>query len=297
MRLDGLALCAWITVFAACALCVVGGCTSPAGRLSGGGSSDSALPDDTQLIHQQASEILESQSQVPAAAKKASAAEPTRNDTDLIRFADKLKIDVWMRDRRSQLQGFPIDVETPESGTVFIPHVGNMVVTELSPETLQKNLQARFSEILMDSSVIVRRSRGEPMGSGSLVGSVRGAMSIDDAPEHIVMMGSISRPGIYSLGASLRLREALAIAGGIDDRRSSPNVFVVRGSQEKPEVIRVNINDIFTGRDMRQNILLQNQDAIFVPTKRIWKMADFVGTLLSPVISVREAIWMYDRLR
>jgi len=62
-------------------------------------------------------------------------------------------------------------------------------------------------------------------------------------------------------------------------------------------VIRVNINDIFTGRDMRQNILLQNQDAIFVPTKRIWKMADFVGTLLSPVISVREAIWMYDRLR
>jgi len=282
----------WCVRIAAAAFCSVwiAGCASSSGA-AGGGSSEDAV-----LVQQQSTAIISSLELVPPTVKAVPAVS-TRNDTDLIRFADKLKIDVWMRDRQSQLQGFPIDLETPESGTVFIPHLGNMVVTDLSPERLQANLQARFSEILMDSSVIVRRSRGEPIGSGRLVGTVRGAMSIDDAPEHIVMMGSITRPGIYSLGASLRLREALALAGGIDDRRSSRNVFVVRGSQDNPEVLRVNIQDIFTGRDMRQNILLQDKDAIFVPTKRLWQMADFVGTLLSPVITVRDAIWMVDRFK
>lgn len=279
--------------YAAAACFLFFGCTSASWQRTGG-NPDAALVDEAQVVHNQAAAMMAEP--LPLRDVKTDAAPaPAQGASDQIRYGDKLTIDVWMRDRLSQIKGFPIDVETPESGYVFVPHVGNMHVTEFTPDLLQRRLQERFSEILVDASVIVRRSRGEAIGSGRLVGSVRGAMSIDDAPEHIVMMGTVIRPGIYSLGPELRLREALALAGGVDGRRSSANVFVVRGMQDKPDVIEVNINDIFLGRDLSKNILLQDKDAIYVPTKRIVRMADFMSTLLSPIISVRDAIWVYDR--
>ena len=259
-------------------LCMSGCRTGTSGR-----GAEALAVDESVVLDRQVSDML---------------ARGTAPSADVIRMGDKLIIDVWMRDRISQLGGFPLEMEMPESGIVFIPHVGNLQVSTYTPDQLQEYLQGVFSEILHDSTVIVRRSRGEPIGSGRLVGSVRGAMSIDDAAEHFVMMGSVARPGVYSLGPGLRLREALALAGGLEMRRSSRRIFIVRGSHDDPEVIRININHIYYGRKLEQaNIVLQHQDAIYVPFSRMWRVADFVSTLLSPIISVREAIFVYDRFR
>jgi polysaccharide export outer membrane protein len=73
--------------------------------------------------------------------------------------------------------------------------------------------------------------------------------------------GEVHRPGAYALTSPKTIYEALIEAGGPADFARQTKVYVLRG-QEK---IAFNYKDVSRGRNMRQNILLQNGDVIVVP--------------------------------
>jgi len=73
--------------------------------------------------------------------------------------------------------------------------------------------------------------------------------------------GEVRRPGAYPLTAPKTMYEALIEAGGFAEFGHPKKIYVLRGQQKIP----FNYNDVSKGKNLQQNILLQNGDVIVVP--------------------------------
>jgi polysaccharide biosynthesis/export protein len=104
--------------------------------------------------------------------------------------------------------------------------------------------------------------------------------------KHIWMLGALNQPGIYPTATPTTLLEALARAGGT--KRSSSAVttvdladlghaFVIRGGTNIP----VNFQRLLEQGDMSQNIYLQPDDFIYVPSSSAREIYLF-GAVRSP---------------
>lgn len=201
---------------------------------------------------------------------------------------DKIAVQIWLKDKVTQLSGFPLELEVGESGQVFMPHVGMVKLSGKTVTDAQAELQTTLEKTLNDITVIVARK-----GERTFLG-VEGKSSVE-LGRHFLVMGHINRPGMYPFEHGLRVRDAIAIAGG-PAHYYSPNLYLVRGDRFKPEVKRININDIFFGENLEDNVLLTSNDAIYLTPKFLYQVADFITLLLSPVTSVRDSLWVYDRV-
>jgi protein involved in polysaccharide export with SLBB domain len=201
---------------------------------------------------------------------------------------DKIAVQIWLKDKVTQLAGYPLELEVGEAGQVFMPHLGLVTLSGKSVPEVQVEFQASLAKNLNDVTVIVARKAEKAFGG-------RDGLRMAEAGRHYIIMGFIGQPGVYPLEHGLRVREAIAIAGGLK-HYARANIYLVRGELDKPEVKRVNMNDIFFGDNLQDNVLLQANDAIYVSTKGLYQVADFIQLLLSPITSIRDSLWVYDRL-
>jgi protein involved in polysaccharide export with SLBB domain len=92
--------------------------------------------------------------------------------------------------------------------------------------------------------------------------------------KHVWVLGRLNRPGIYPLTGSMTLLESLALAGGTAHSTSQLSAqeladlrhsFVVRQGQFLP----VDFHRLLKSGDMSQNIYLQPDDFVYVPSSLI----------------------------
>lgn len=203
---------------------------------------------------------------------------------------DKIAIQIWLKDKVTQLSGYPLELAVGESCQVFMPHVGLVNLSGKSVPDVQDELQTNLGKTLNNITVIVtRKAEMTTMTVG------REGKSSVELGRHYIIMGFINRPGLYPIEHGVRVREAIAIAGGLA-HYARANIYLVRGDRDKPEVKRINMNDIFFGDNLQDNVLLTANDAIYVSSKSLYQVADFVQLLLSPITSIRDTLWVYDRL-
>ena len=263
---------------AALLLALGGGCASPQPSASSPEDQASAVA----LLKQQEAQLL--------AEKDASfSGDAAVHSPRLlpIQSGDRIRIEIWLKDRISQLSGFPLETVVPETGDVFLPHQGAIQVAGQTTPQLTATLQTMMNPILQDAHVVVTAQREKVLSRDQREGVVLG--------NHVVVLGFVQRPGIYAAQPGLRVRDVLAMAGDFT-RNANKTVFLVRGDRLSPEVLRVRMDDVLRGRDMSQNVLLAANDAIYVSPKKMWEVADFISTLLMPIVSVRDAYWVYDRV-
>jgi hypothetical protein len=95
----------------------------------------------------------------------------------------------------------------------------------------------------------------------------------------VFVFGEIMRPGLFQYEVSITLLEAIIRAGGPSFYGKANDVFVIRGDETKPEALRINIKDIYEKGDFRQNIALQNNDIVYVPTNLPGDIRDMVRSV------------------
>ncbi len=217
---------------------------------------------------------------------------------------DKLFVQVWLKDRISQANGYPQEVEVPESGEVFFSYIGMVKVAGRTADELQQEMQQKFSHILKDVYVVVDRKIDKEKSAIALqaVSGIQTSIiqattinKIGTVPQHFLMLGHINRPGVYPFTPGITVAQAIAL-GGDFSRYAHHRIFLVRGTKEKPEVIRIDVDDILLGKDLSQNIELAANDAIYVAPKQMWKISEFISLMLMPIMQVRDTLWVYDRL-
>jgi len=126
-------------------------------------------------------------------------------------------------------------------GKITIPLVGDVQAAGLTPERLGEQLKQALSEYINAPDVNVTVSQ---------VNSKKFYIS-----------GNVAKPGEYPLVLPTRVFDALSNAGGFRDFANKKKIVIVRGAER----IRFNYLDVLKGKDVEQNVFLENGDTIIVP--------------------------------
>jgi polysaccharide biosynthesis/export protein len=149
---------------------------------------------------------------------------------------DALYIRVW---QNPELSG---TVTVGPDGTISLQLIDEVKASGLTPRQLEEALVQKLKAFLVTPEVNVQ------------VLAVR-------SRTYIILGDGVARPGIYPLTRPMTVMEALIAGGSFSPFAKKNKIYVLRGTQKFP----FNWNDVSKGKNLGQNILIQNGDQIYVP--------------------------------
>lgn len=152
---------------------------------------------------------------------------------------DVLEIDVWNKAELSR------KVPVRPDGQISLPLVNDIQASGLTPMELRSRLLARLSEYMAAPEVSV------------IVTDVRSFK--------ISVLGEVSKPGRFELKASIRLVDALALAGGLTDYASRGNVLVLRSRGQDLTTHRFDYDKLRSADPRVVGFFLEPDDVVLVP--------------------------------
>ena len=145
---------------------------------------------------------------------------------------------------------------------ISLPLIGDVAVEGMTPGQLSEALTKRFSEYVKNPSVSV---------------IVTGFNS-----KKIYVVGEVFQQGSYPYTGEMTAFEAVEEAGSFTRRASLKRVILVRGDLENPQVIDVNLRDVFKQGIKEKDLLLQPEDIVFVPPNGFAKVGYAIEQVLFP---------------
>ena len=148
---------------------------------------------------------------------------------------DILLIRVWREPELSSA------VEIRPDGKISLPLIGEVQAAGQTAEALKAKVVERLSEFINKPEVMV---------------SIQAVRS-----RRYHLTGEVNRPGTFPLVVPVTILEALTNAGGFREFANTKKITVLR----KGKTIKFNYNDVVKGKNMEQNVLVENGDFINVP--------------------------------
>jgi polysaccharide export outer membrane protein len=159
-------------------------------------------------------------------------------------------------------------VAVQPDGYVTLKGVGSIFIEGQTVPELTETLKAAYAKILHDPVI---------------------AISLKDFEKpYFIASGQVQKPGKYDLRSDLTVTQAVAIAGGFNDKAKHSQVVLFRpipggGFEAK----LVNIKKLLASRDLSEDVKLQPGDTLFVPQNRYSKIRPYIptanmGAYLSP---------------
>jgi polysaccharide export outer membrane protein len=160
---------------------------------------------------------------------------PVDPKTYLIGPEDILAIRVWREPELSQ------GVQVRPDGKITMQLVGELQAAGLTPAQLQAKVVEALSEYINKPEVNVA------------------LMSVQSKKYYIT--GEVTRPGTFPLVVPITVLEALTNAGAFREFANTKKITILRNGK----ILKFNYNDVVKGKNMDQNIMLENGDYIVVP--------------------------------
>lgn len=148
---------------------------------------------------------------------------------------DVVYVRVW---REPDLSG---QLAIRPDGKITMPLINEVKASGLTPAQLGDNITQALSKFINNPQVMVA------------VQAVRS--------KRYFMSGEINRPGAYPLASPTTIFEAITMAGGFREFAGKGKVTIIRGNQR----FRFNWNQVVKGKNLAQNIPLENGDQVVVP--------------------------------
>jgi polysaccharide export outer membrane protein len=169
---------------------------------------------------------------------------------------DILQISVWQNPDLNQEVGVRPD------GKISFPLIGDIQASGLSITALDQRVTERLREYIKYPEVSISIKK---------IGGSR-----------VVVLGQVSNPGIYAVAGRRTIMEAIAMAGGLTRDAVASSAILIRGGFAAPNAQRINLSKLLKG-DLRQNIILESEDIVFVPRKFISDVNYFLSQILDPL--------------
>jgi polysaccharide biosynthesis/export protein len=152
-------------------------------------------------------------------------------------------------------------LEVLPDGSINLPLAGKVRVAGLTTEQVAANVSKLMRE---------RRILNNPEVSVNL---------LEIKSRKVKVFGAIGRAGQYFLRPEQRLLDVVAEAGGVDFSKDSTQIFVMRKvDQHSKLAIEINLNDLIQGKDPNSNILLADEDIIYIPRAKRYMIMGEVKT-------------------
>jgi polysaccharide biosynthesis/export protein len=174
-----------------------------------------------------------------AAAEQQAAQSDSSSSHYLIGANDLLNIFVWKETDLTR------DVTVMPDGRITYPLVGEIDAAGHTVTDLKEKITEKLKNFISspEVTVIVRESRSQK----------------------IYTLGKVTRSGQIQLEPSMTVLQALSAAGGCTEWADTKNIMIVRRTSGKETMFRFNYQDVISGKDLKQNIVLEPNDTIVVP--------------------------------
>jgi len=173
----------------------------------------------------------------------------------------------------AQSQTFQVE----EDGSVKLPAIGNVKVAGLRRIEAQKLIEDTYSKEILKNPII----------------------ELKIINLKVTMLGEVKAQGNYSLTKDkTSLIELIGQAGGLTDKADEKHIKIIRGTEQNPKTIQINLNDvqsinspeavlqsgdiIYVAQNSRaaRNDNLQNFSTIFQPALILFNTALIIFTLV-----------------
>ena len=190
---------------------------------------------------------------VSAAPAGAAPALQERNPRYHLRRGDSFDLDFAMTPEFNQTVAIQPD------GYVALKGVGSLYVEGKTVPELTESLKTAYAKILHDPVI---------------------AISLKDFEKpYFIASGQVAKPGKYDLRGDLTVTEAVAIAGGFDDKSKHSQVVLFRpvpGGGFEAKLI--NVKKLLASHNLSEDVQLQPGDLLYVPQNAFSKIRPFIPT-------------------
>ena len=206
-------------------------CAQPVNRTEPKNEEPQSLGPATAKTQEEAENSVKAPPAIPALPTAA----PVDPKTYVIGPNDILLIRVW---REPELTGA---VQVRPDGKVTMPLIGEVEAAGQTPEGLKNRIAEMLQEYIVKPEVYIS------------------LQSVQSRKYHIT--GEVFRSGTFPLVVPTTVLEALTNAGGFREFANSKKITILR----KGKILKFNWNEVTKGKNMEQNVLLENGDYIVVP--------------------------------
>jgi polysaccharide export outer membrane protein len=150
-------------------------------------------------------------------------------------------------------------VAVQPDGYVALKGVGSLYVEGKTVPELTESLKTAYAKILHDPVI---------------------AISLKDFEKpYFIASGQVGKPGKYDLRGDLTVTEAVAIAGGFDEKSKHSQVVLFRPLPAGGfEAKLINVKKLLADRNMSEDLQIQPGDLLYVPQNSFSKIKPFLPT-------------------
>jgi len=189
------------------------------------------------------------------------------NGTYRVGAADVLSITV--RDNRD----LDTEVVVRPDGNITVPLLKDVYVEGMTPVEIAQKLDAEYANYIKDVETWV---------------TVIGFNS-----KRIYVFGEVEREGPQPFMGDVTLIDAIANAGSLTRQASPGRVLVVRGDLSEPKIWKINLKKITMKGQAQYNLMLRENDIVFVPTNPFAKVGYTIDNILYPFRSILAAAYTF----
>lgn len=187
---------------------------------------------------------------------------------------DKIEISVFLHEELHKI--LRIDV----SGKIMYPLIDDIKAAGLSIFDLRDKIREGLSSHIIDPQVTV------------------GVDSVQS--QKVIVLGEVNAPGFFQAENLMTVFEAISLAGGFTADGKQKSVLLIRGGLQKPKLMKLNLEKALKRGDLRQNIVLQRGDIIYVPRSVISDVNRFFNNIsgtLSPLVAFETGYFINQQIR
>ena len=188
-----------------------------------------------------------------AAAKTTAPGFQERNPRYRLRKSDSFEVDFAMTPEFNQ------SVAVQPDGYVTLKSVGSIYVEGQTVPQLTDTLKKAYAGILNEPNI---------------------AVSLKDFEKpYFIASGQVAKPGKYDLRSDLTVTEAVAIAGGFDEKSKHSQVVLFRPAPDGGFSAKIiDVKKLMASRNLSEDVRLQPGDLLFVPQNNLSKIKPFLPT-------------------
>ncbi len=158
------------------------------------------------------------------------------------------------------------DVTVRQDGCITLLLLDDVQVDGMTPMSIADKLEERYSEFIKEPRILV---------------TVTAYRS-----KRIFVTGEVGRQGSIPYTGQQTVADALGEVGGLTRRAWLAHAKVIRGDVDDPEIYAIDLNELLFAGDMKQNIMLAEDDHLRVPPNPFAWAGYQLDNLLYPFRSI-----------
>jgi polysaccharide export outer membrane protein len=135
-------------------------------------------------------------------------------------------------------------VRVANNGTIVMPLLGTVSVNKLSVSAIAEKLTGLLA-------------------NGYIVNPQVNVFVDEFRSKKVVVLGKVNRPGLIELNGPTTFLELISKAGGFD-KDLGDTATIKRAGKEKENLIVINLASLVEGGDLSQNIMINDDDTVYV---------------------------------